>query len=131
MNCFRRRMKSPDGRECSTFLRLRRIAISGKRTTTLYLLNPTERRVEQILVDGCAITEGERCDWLVRLEDATSKTEIYIELKGSDVYHAVEQLRATIEKLSVDRASLSKRSYIVFARNPMTGTDVQKYKVQF
>jgi hypothetical protein len=124
-------MKSPDGRECSTFLRGKRIALSGKKTTKLYLLNPTERQVEQIEVDGCAITEGKRCDWLVRLNDEASKEEIYVELKGSAVYHGVEQLRATIERLSADCPKFSKRCFIVFTRNPMTGTDLQKYKLQF
>ena len=76
-------MKSPDGRKCSKFLRDKKIALSGTRTTKLYLLNPAERRVEQIEVDGCAMTEGKRCDWLVRLNDASSKEEIYVELKGS------------------------------------------------
>jgi hypothetical protein len=125
-------MKSPDGRrECSTFLRHKKIALSGKKTTMLYLLNPSERQVERIEVDGCAITEGKRCDWLVRLNDATSNEEIYVELKASHVHHAVEQLRATMENLSADRAKFPKRCFIVFNRNPMIGTDVQKYKAQF
>jgi hypothetical protein len=124
-------MKSPDGRECGTFVRHQKIALSGKKTTRLYLLNSTEREVEQIEVDGCAITEGKRCDWLIRLNDATSKEEIYVELKGSAVYHAVEQLRASIERLSADRTRFPKRCFIVFNRNPMIGTDVQKYKAQF
>ena len=124
-------MKSPDGRECSTFLLHKRIALRGKKTTTFYLLNPAERRVEQIEVDGCAITEGQRCDWLVRLDDAVSHEEIYVELKGSADYHAVDQLRATIKKLSADPAKFPKRCFIVFTRNPMLGTDVQKYKVHF
>jgi nucleotidyltransferase/DNA polymerase involved in DNA repair len=57
--------------------------------------------------------------------------EIYVELKGSDIYHAVEQLEASIEKLSIDRARLDKRCLVVFNRNPMTGTDVQRNKVTF
>ena len=36
-----------------------------------------------------------------------------------------------MEKLSADCAKFPKRCFIVFTRNPMTGTDVQKYKVQF
>jgi hypothetical protein len=124
-------MKSPDGRECSTFLRHKRITLSGKRTSKFYLLNSEERLVEQIVVDSCAITEGKRCDWLIRLNDATSKEEVYVELKGSGVYDGVEQLRATIERLSVNRANYPKRCFVVFSRNPMIGTDVQKYKAQF
>jgi hypothetical protein len=124
-------MKSPDGRECSTFFQHKRIVLSGKKTTKLYLLNPTERQVEQIVVDGCAITEGQRCDWLVRLNDAISNEEIYVELKGSAVYYAVEQLLATIPKISTDFSKLPKRCFIVFNRNPMVGTDAQKYKLKF
>ena len=124
-------MRSPDGRECSTFIRHRTIAISGRRTTTLYLLNPTEREVEQIVVDGCAITEGQRCDWLLRLSDDTSREELYVDLKGSGVFYAVEQLQTTIPQLSADSAKFPKRCVVVFTRNPTTGTDIQKFKVQF
>jgi hypothetical protein len=124
-------MKSPDGRECSIFLQHRKIALTGRRTSTLYLLNPQERRVEQVEVDNCAITQGPRCDWLVRLADMISQEEIYVELKGSHIHHAVVQLEATIDKLSTDRACFRKRCFVVFTRNPMTGTDVQKYKVRF
>jgi hypothetical protein len=67
----------------------RKLVLGGKKTASFYLLNPTEREVERIEVDGCAITEGKRCDWLVLLDDAISKEEIYVELKGSAVYHAV------------------------------------------
>jgi hypothetical protein len=124
-------MKSPDGRECSTFLKHTRIALAGRRTTTLYLHNPSQRTAEKVEVDGCAITEGPRCDWLVLLNDDASREEIYVELKGSVVYHAVEQLQATIVKLSADRTRFPKRCFVVFTRNPMTGTDVQKHKVKF
>ena len=124
-------MRSPDGRECSTFLRHKKIALSGRRTTTLYLLNPQEREVEQVQVDDCAITEGPRCDWLVILNDAISRQEIYVELKGSGVSHAVEQLRTTIRKVSADCKRLPKRCFVVFTRNPMAGTDIQNHKVKF
>lgn len=118
-------MRSPDGRECSTFTQQIKIALSGRRTSTLYLLNPNQRTAEKIRVDDWAITQGPRCDWLVLLNDATSREEIYVELKGSDVYRAVEQLRATIVNLPADRTRLPKRCFVVFTRNPMTGTDVQ------
>jgi hypothetical protein len=124
-------MKSADGRECSSFVRDTKIALSGKRTTKLYLLNPQEREVEKIEVDGCAITDGLRCDWLVLINDRQPHEEIYVELKSSKVYHAVEQLEATINRLSADCARLAKRCFVVFSRNPMTGTDVQKNKVRF
>ena len=108
-----------------------RIVLSGHRTTTLYLLNPTKRKIEKVEVDGCAITEGLRCDWLILANDMTSHEEIYVELKGADFHHALDQLRQTITKLSTDRRRLRKRCYVVLTRNPMTGTDVQQMKVRF
>lgn len=124
-------MKSPEGRECSTFHANRRIALSGRLTSTLYLVNDQEQRVEQIEVDGCAITEGRRCDWLVRLIEIPSKEEIFVELKGAGVSDAIEQLRESITKLSMQKNTHPKRAVIVFTRNPMSGTDVQNHQVKF
>ena len=59
------------------------------------------------------------------------KEEIYVELKGSAVYDATEQLRASLERLSNSSSAWRKRCFIVFSRNPMIGTDVQKFKVEF
>lgn len=97
----------------------------------LYLLNPMQRRVEKVQVDDCVITEGPRCDWLILTNDEVLKEEIYVELKGTDVYRGVEQLEVTINTLSSDRARQRKRCFIVFSRNPMTLTDSQRYKVRF
>jgi hypothetical protein len=82
-------------------------------------------------VDGCAITDGRRCDWLVRLVDAPSKEEIFVELKGTGVSDAIVQLRESIAKLSVQKNTHPKRAVIVFTRNPMSGTDIQIQQVKF
>jgi hypothetical protein len=124
-------MKSADGRECSKFVRGKTIALSGKRTTRLYLSNPEELEVEKIEVDGCAITEGLRCDWLVLINDRQPQEEIYVELKSSKIDHAVEQLEATIKKLSNNRVQVDKRCLIVSRRGPKIGTDVQKHIAKF
>lgn len=112
-------------------MRQKKITLSGKRTTKLYLLNPQEQTIEQIEVDGCAITEGLRCDWLVVVNDNLKHEEIYVELKGSKIDHAVEQLKTTMKRLSADRVRLAKRCLVVLNRCPMTGTDVQKHKAKF
>ena len=124
-------MKSPDGRECSELHQRPKISLSGERTTKVCFLNPQRRTVEQITVDDCAITQGVRCDWLLLLNDAISRAEIYVELKGSDIPHAVEQLKATIVQLSADFRRLPKRCLVVFTRSPMSGTDIQNLKVRF
>ena len=59
--------------------------------------NKSGQRVSQYQVDGQIITEGIRCDFLLCNEDG--KDAYYIELKGSDVLHAKEQLLATQRQL--------------------------------
>jgi hypothetical protein len=124
-------MTGPDGRECCVLIRHKRIKLSGRRTSTFYLNNPVEREVERIEVDGCAVTSGPRCDWLIRTNDTFSREEIFVELKGSDISHAVIQIEAAIVKLSTDVARGSKRCFVALTRNPMAGTDVQKCQRKF
>ncbi|MDD6473331.1 MAG: hypothetical protein PUF62_09940 [Bacteroidales bacterium] len=52
---------------------------------------------ECVDVDGCTIKEGVRCDKL--LISADEREERYVELKGTDVMHAIEQLEETIKHL--------------------------------
>src|SRR5207237_10899918 len=92
----------PGGKRCDKRISHKRIKLSGQRTSTLYLLNPERRKVDRIEVDGCAITTGLRCDWLVCAITGGPHEEIFVELKGVDIEHAIKQIEATIPKLSID-----------------------------
>jgi len=59
--------------------------------------NPNQHEVQEITVDGCVVTEGERCDYLLLVDDAD--VSVFVELKGSDVKHALEQLEETHKQL--------------------------------
>lgn len=59
--------------------------------------NPQKTKVRVIQVDDCVITKGKRCDYLLVLSD---NQELYIELKGSKVSYAVEQILADIPQLT-------------------------------
>lgn len=51
-------------------------------------------------IDGNIITDGDRCDKLVLVQSNITQNkwiEIFVELKGKDVDHAVTQLKATID----------------------------------
>lgn len=72
-------------------------------------------------VDGCLISTGIKCDWM--LVDEASDTEIYIELKGCDVGHAVEQICKTVEQLG--SAKSKKWGYVICTRSPMSVTEIQ------
>ncbi len=83
-------------------------------------LNPAQQPVEKIKVDGCQIVEGVKCDFLVRYD----KHENFIELKGSDINHAIKQLKRTIKLLGQN--DIGKRiSYIISSRCPLAASEIQ------
>ena len=62
--------------------------------------NRKESLVYQYIIDGEVITQGPRCDYLVINEDL--KTAYLIELKGSDLEKAAEQLKKTEDRLKLE-----------------------------
>ena len=63
----------------------------------IIFLNSQRLPYERVDVDGCTINDGVRCDKL--LLSADEREERYVELKGTDVMHAIEQLEETIKRL--------------------------------
>jgi hypothetical protein len=90
--------------------------------------NPDRRRLRRIQVDGCLQFDGVKCDFLVISECAT---EHFVELKGSDVRHATEQLDATILKISADAKLAVKHCFIVSTRCPLLSPEIQVLKKRF
>lgn len=64
---------------------------------TIYFLNSSRKVYKCVQVDGCAITDGIRCDNMLTSTDEHS--EYYVELKGTGVGHAISQLQTSIETL--------------------------------
>ncbi|WRH65169.1 MAG: hypothetical protein RSE13_14630 [Planktothrix sp. GU0601_MAG3] len=95
--------------------------------------NPNQFKVCVVQVDGCTIKEGLRCDYLVipDQQDIKKIIEIYIELKGSEILHAIKQLEATIQELSDHPAKQEKVCIIISTRCPLTTTEIQKFKLKF
>lgn len=90
--------------------------------------NPDRHLYKRVQVDGCAIHEGEKCDNL--LCSADEREERYVELKGSDVPHAIDQLRATIIQLG--EFDDNRHSYVVCTKvAPIITTAIQKAKLEF
>jgi hypothetical protein len=69
---------------------------SEKRSRYSLSLNP---RMEgwRYQVDGYIITEGDKCDALILVKDGDDFAEVFVELKGSDVKHAITQLEETLK----------------------------------
>jgi hypothetical protein len=92
------------------------------------LKNPEQISVRVVRVDGCAIKEGIRCDFLLVLPD---QQEIYIELKGSNVSHAVKQIARAIDLLACNCHSIHKLCFIASTRCPINSTETQILRKKF
>lgn len=90
--------------------------------SSLIINNQKSRDVEIHQIDGCIITNGVRCDWMV--VDVATKKEIYIELKGTDLDHAFVQIKETIQQLTKDPKKL-KSALIICTRSPMSSSQIQ------
>ncbi len=126
----------PDFGECEEQVRDRQIVrrdpdgSKGKSSPKFVIQNPDRACVRVVQIDNCVITDGLRCDWLfVAMGDPT---EIYVELKGSDVGHAIEQIGETIAKVSEDVRTAPKRCYIVCTHvRPQLLTKIQRAQASF
>jgi hypothetical protein len=109
----------------------KRIKLSGPRTSTVYLANPKQHTVQRWGVDGCQITEGKRCDWLVCAADESGCEEVFVELKGSHFADALTQLETTLKNLRCECRGERPVCIVALRRNPMAGTDVALAKARF
>ena len=78
--------------------------------------NPNRLEVCIVKVDGCATESGPRCDYALTVD--AMKEEFYIELKGRDVEHALDQIEATIKAISSDLRKQPKLCFIISTRCP-------------
>ena len=114
--------------ECIESTTARIITCTGKRCSIRFL-NRSRRNILKILVDDCAIKDGLRCDYLVKSDN--NRIEHFVELKGSDVNHAIRQIVSTIQALSVNPRIGIKHSYVIANRIPLATPSIQHYKALF
>lgn len=86
-------------------------------------------------VDGYIIKTGLKCDHLALVSFSEDNwAEIFIELKGTDTNHAIEQLRETIKKDIFAHSSVKqKRARIVASSFPSNKSNsmMEKAKIEF
>lgn len=115
-------MKYPD--DCAEQVTHSKITLQEKRVKVTFQ-NPDRKTIWKITIDGCALRQPVRsCDYGLWDE----QTEYYIELKGSDIPHGIEQLESTIKHLSSDALKAEKKCYLIGGRIPQSATEIQTYK---
>jgi PCRF domain len=113
------------------FKEQRTVAEENGRVFTLDL--PKGEKCCKIHVDGCLITDNnqQRCDYWFHHYDKNDN--VFVELKGMDIEHAVEQIIATIGWLEtrMDLPKEKRNGAIVLSKNPLTSTKTQVLKTDF
>lgn len=98
--------------------------VFSEQRSQLTLKNKDEVKSTKIHVDGCEIDDdGIRCDYL----HLAKEIEIYIELKGQDLLHAMNQIQRTIKILGSKKKGQVRVCYIICTRSPLATTEIQHY----
>jgi len=115
--------------ECEEYRCDTKIVLKENKSKITFL-NPNQDKILTIKVDGCVIRDNEtlRCDYALMPSD---EVEIYVELKGSDIVHAVAQIESTIRLLSDNPQTIKKLCFVVSTRVPKQTTNIQHIQSQF
>ena len=115
-----------DKKECEKYTD-NRTNISVKEKKKVYSArNKNKKTVCLIQVDDCLIKEGNKCDYL--LLNCDSKISYFIELKGKDMLHAVEQIDRSIHLLRNKISEYAVNARIVLTKVYPPDLKSNKYK---
>jgi len=113
--------------ECETLVEDPIIVLKEK-NRQLRINNPKRQRIRRVRIDGCVITDGIRCDYLII---GQNNTEYFVELKGSDIEHAVKQIETTIKSIGAKVKGIQRYSIVVSSRCPLFTPRIQQIRVYF
>lgn len=115
--------------ECENFKTDSKIVLQENKSKIIFL-NADRNKIRIIKIDGCVIKDNNtlRCDYGI---EPCDEVEIYVELKESDIKHAVRQIESTISLLSNNPQKIRKLCFIVSTRVPRQTTSIQQLKIQF
>lgn len=93
-------------------------------------------KVYKYKIDGDIISNAEqglRCDYIVEVDKEEKKDAFIIELKGSDVEHAIDQIKATISRYRNKLNSYIIRPRIVYRNNvhDIKGSKMRQFKREY
>jgi len=115
-----------DIEDCEEFTD-KRTRISVEEKKKIYSArNKNQNEVCLIRIDDCLIEEGNKCDYL--LLNCDSKVSYFIELKGKDMLHAVEQIDRSIDLLINKISEYAVNARIVLKKVYPPDLKSNKYK---
>lgn len=101
------------------------IIVRSENRRTIRILNNARIVVNIMKIDGCVKKNETACDWLFIPE---GHTNVFVELKGSDVNHGLLQLETSIREFSKDKSF----SYLITrVTHPQAKTSIQNAVFKF
>lgn len=110
---------------CVEVLRHSRIKVAenGKQAV---VLNSKKEKFERLKIDGCLVKNKTASDWAISKHGVGN---VVIELKGSDVAHAVKQIKETLDFLRCSEYMGAKcGALVVCSKYPKIDTKIQRAK---
>jgi hypothetical protein len=99
----------------------------GEKQSAFYLLNPDKKAVDHTTVDGCIYPRGHHelcCDFALNFDDTT----VFVELKGSDITHAIKQILATKQDARFPIYA-NKKAVVVTSKMPKDDSSLRVQKI--
>jgi hypothetical protein len=92
-------------------------------------LNPERASIKKVKVDGCLITSDSlRADYIV---SKPGVIDVIVELKGKDIYHARDQILATMPVWRAHPSFSTKLAgLIICTRSPLSASELQLMKAK-
>lgn len=106
------------------------VIVLEERDKILAVDNRSRSRFTMVRFDGCVVKHATGADWLLIKEN--NGTHLIIELKGRNVEHAIDQLRATTQFLICHGIDTQKISAVVICRQyPHASTLLQRKEAAY
>ena len=105
------------------------LIVSSEKKSKITFVNPDHNTYGAIQVDGCVFNaeDGHKCDNLLESEEYAD--QYFVELKGSDSSTAVNQLKATIDKMPPRLAGAKRMAFAVFS-NTCPKNDTKRQAIE-
>lgn len=100
--------------KCLKFSDSRKIASVKERGKELTVQNESGKEIAVYHVDGCLIQQGRCCDYLLLIID--DECAHFIELKGSHIEKAIEQINASIDNLFPKLSTYKINAWIISSK---------------
>lgn len=111
--------------DCASVGKDSRLCLKEQRSV-MYIINKDRLKYTKIQIDGCDKLDGIKCDYGVYLHNTDQR--LLVELKGSDIKHAVDQIQATLKYYGLAEGVIC---FIISSNIPLSSTESQLLKAKF